>query len=182
MGELLDALEADLKLRQVRSLAGIQSHLKQIRAALGDRRAIEVTTATVDRYIESRLSEKERPAPATVNRETGLLAQDFKLAVERQRISSAPRIRKLSEKGNARQGFFEQADFEKAVSFMPDYLTGFARFGFLSGWRKGEIRSLAWADVDMSGKVIRLRPENSKTNEGRVLALECELWQVINRQ
>jgi hypothetical protein len=58
----------------------------------------------VDRYVESRLS--DGAANATINRETGLPAQAFKLGVERQRISTAPRIRKLSEKGNARQGFF----------------------------------------------------------------------------
>ena len=36
--------------------------------------------------------------------------------------------------------------------------------------------------MDIAGKVIRLRPENSKTNEGRVLALEGELWKVIAQQ
>ncbi|OFV92711.1 MAG: hypothetical protein A3H28_09980 [Acidobacteria bacterium RIFCSPLOWO2_02_FULL_61_28] len=143
---------------------------------------MDIRTETVDRYIESRLSEKEAPAPATVNRETGLLAQAFKLAVERQRISAAPKIRKLSEKGNARQGFFEKAGFEKVVNSLPDYLKGFVQFGYYSGWRRGEIRSLKWTDVDMLGKIIRLRPENSKTNEGRVLALEGELWNVITRQ
>ena len=52
-GELLDALEADLRIRKVRSLAGIQSHLKQVRAAFGDRRAMVITTEAVDHYIES---------------------------------------------------------------------------------------------------------------------------------
>ena len=182
VSELLDALESDLKLRQVRSLKGIQSHLKQVRRAFGDRRAIDITAEAVDRYIEVRLSEKEPPAMATVNRETVLLAQAFKLGVERQRISSAPKIRKLSEKGNARQGFFEKADFEQLLERLPEHLQGFVKFGYHSGWRKGEISSLEWADVDMIGKVIRLRPENSKTNEGRVLVLEGDLWEVISQQ
>lgn len=182
VNELLDALEADLKLRQVRSLRGIQSHLKQIRNALGDTRAIDVSAEMVDCYIEARLSEKEPPAMATVNRETGLLAQAFKLGVERQRISSAPKIRKLSERGNARQGFFEKPDFEKLLKQLPEHLQGFVSFAYHSGWRKGEISSLAWTDVDTGGKVIRLRPENSKTNEGRVLVLEGDLWEVISQQ
>jgi len=75
VNELLDALEADLKLRQVRSLTRIQSHLKRARNAFGDRRALDVRTETVDRYIEFRLSEKA--APATVNRES--LARPFQL-------------------------------------------------------------------------------------------------------
>jgi integrase len=54
--------------------------------------------------------------------------------------------------------------------------------GYLSGWRKSEIASLTWQDVDLMGKVIRLRPENSKNGTGRVLALEGELWQLIESQ
>lgn len=182
VSDLLDALEADLTLRQVRSLKGIQSHLKQVSNGLGDRRAIDVSAETVDRYIELRLSEKERPAAATVNRETGLLAQAFKLGVERKRISVAPKIRKLSEKGNARQGFFEKADFQKLHSNLPDHLKGFVQFAYYSGWRKGEVCSIEWGDVDIAGKVIRLRPENSKTSESRILMLEGELWDVITQQ
>lgn len=45
-------------------------------------------------------------AAATINRSTQLLAQAFKLAIERQHLSTAPRIRHLSERRNARQGFF----------------------------------------------------------------------------
>ncbi|MGA7624930.1 MAG: site-specific integrase [Candidatus Acidiferrales bacterium] len=178
--ELLDALETDLTLRQARSLPALKSHLKRIRAAFGDRRAIDISAGAVDRYVESRLS--QGAANATINRETGLLAQAFKLGVERQSISAAPRIRKLSEKGNARQGFFEKADFDEMVKYLPDYLEGFVQFGYYSGWRRGEIRSLQWADVDLTAKVIRLRPENSKTREGRVLALEGKLWSVIAEQ
>jgi integrase len=68
------------------------------------------------------------------------------------------------------------------VKHLPDYLKGFATFGYYSGWRRGEVRSLQWADVDLAAKVIRLRPENCKTREGRVLALEGELWVVIAEQ
>ncbi|MBI4562432.1 MAG: site-specific integrase [Candidatus Rokubacteria bacterium] len=63
-----------------------------------------------------------------------------------------------------------------------DLLRDFARFGYLSGWRKGEIASLTWADVDRDGRVIRLRPGSSKTGEGRTLALEGELWEIIERR
>jgi integrase len=48
-------------------------------------------------------------------------------------------------------------------------------FGYLSGWRRGEILTLEWRDVDREGRVIRLRPEVSKTREGRVLALSAPL-------
>lgn len=55
------------------------------------------------------------------------------------------------------------------VEALPDYLQDFTRFGYITGWRKGEIASLLWADVD--GDVIRLRPENSKNKQGRSVPL-----------
>lgn len=58
-----------------------------------------------------------------------------------------PFIPRLSEVGNARQGFFETADFEALIANLPEYLRDFCRFGFLTGWRKGSIDSLRWADV-----------------------------------
>ena len=178
--ELLDALETDLTLRQARSLPALKSHLKRIRAGFGDRRAIDIGAEYVDRYVGSRLS--DGAANATINRETGLLAQAFKLGVDRQRINAAPIVRKLSEKGNARQGFLEKVDFDEMVKHLPDYLKGFAKFAYYSGWRRGEVRSLQWADVDLAAKVIRLRPEHSKTRDPRMLALEGELWDVIAGQ
>jgi integrase len=180
IGELLDALEADFRLRQVKSLPQVLAHLKPIRESFGDRLAVQLNSEIIDRFIELRL--KDEMAPATINRGTQLLAQAFKLALDRNRLSTAPKVRRLSESGNARQGFFERADFECLVSFLPDYLKDFARFASLSGWRKGEIASLKWADVDMDGRVIRLRPEHSKNGAGRVLSLEGELWDITDRQ
>ena len=34
----------------------------------------------------------------------------------------------------------------------------------------------------MDGRAIRLRPEASKNGEGRTLAMDGELWEIIERQ
>jgi integrase len=119
--------------------------------------------------------------PATVNRETQLLGQAFRLAQERRLVQRIPHMRHLPER-NARQGFFEQDEFENLVECLPEYLKDFARFAYLSGWRKGEIAQLQWSDVDRQARVIRLRPATSKTHEGRVLTLHGELWDLIERR
>ncbi len=56
-----------------------------------------------------------------------------------------------------------------------------SRFCTLSGWRVGEAKSLEWCDVDLAGGVIRLRPEVSKTKDGRILPLTGELAELIER-
>src|SRR6185436_1103734 len=55
-------------------------------------------------------------------------------------------------------------------------------FGYLTGWRRGEILTLEWRDVDRAASVVRLRPEVSKTREGRVLVLSKPLRDVIERR
>jgi integrase len=92
----------------------------------------------------------------------------------------APRIRKLSEKGNVRQGFFSESEIRKVIQNLAADLQDFALFGWLTGMRKSEIASLAWEDVD--GDVIRLRAENAKNGEARMIPLEGELGEMIERR
>ena len=119
-------------------------------------------------------------APATVNCSTQLLAQAFKLSIQRLHLSSAPVIRHLPEAGNARQGFFNETEFRSVIEHLPDYVKDFALFAYLTGWRKGEITSLKWADVDE--EIVRLRPEYSKNRQGRTVPLVGELAEVICRR
>jgi len=63
---------------------------------------------------------------------------------------------------------------------LPEYLRDFTRFGYLTGWRKGEIASLHWEDVDQD--VIRLRAENSKNGDARTGTLEGELAELVDRR
>ncbi|HEX3471104.1 MAG TPA: site-specific integrase [Silvibacterium sp.] len=132
----------------------------------------------MDKYITSELEAGYKPA--TVNRQTQLLSQAFSLAIERKHLSTAPVIRHLSEKGNARQGFFADADFHAVKDKLPAYLCDFAQFGYLTGWRKGEIASLCWSDVE--GDLIRLRGENSKNEEPRSVILSGDLAELIERR
>ncbi len=43
------------------------------------------------------------------------------------------------------------------------------------------MRALEWRDVDLAGSVVRLRPEISKNKDGRLLPLDGELLQIIER-
>jgi integrase len=177
VSKLLEALEEDYKLRGKAS-PQFRAHLKHVRDYFGTWRAVEVTAEAVDKYISER--QVAGSAPATINRSTQLLAQAFKLAVDRKHLSTAPQIRHLSEKGNARQGFFADADFHAVKDKLPEYLRDFVQFGYLTGWRKGEIASLRWSDVE--GDVIRLRGENAKNGEGRSVTLSGDLADLIERR
>jgi integrase len=140
----------------------------------GQTRAATLTSEQIDVYINRRLS--EGAARATVNRLTSFLGRAYKLAIERKRLVEMPRITHLSE-NNARRGFFSDPDFREVLGFLPADLKDFAIFGFLTGWRKGEISSLTWTSV--SEGVIRLRAEDSKNGEGRSVVIAGELVRLM---
>ena len=52
----------------------------------------------------------------------------------------------------------------------------------MSGWRKNEVLSLIWSDVDREGHRVTLRRELSKNGEPRVLPLTGALVELIERR
>jgi len=138
---------------------------------------VDITAAHVERYVQQRLAEQK--APATVNREVGALKQALNLARRQGRLSRVPYIAMLRE-DNARQGFFERAEFETVADSLPDPINDIARFAYFAGWRKGEILPLRWEAVDRSAGEVRLR--TSKNGHGRILPLTGELADLIERR
>ena len=190
VNELLEGLKVDYTLRG-KGGARLLSNLKPLEEHFGDFRAVELNSTHVDKFIETALQhgrrrvqipgKKAKPAkPASINRSLQLLGQAYKLAIANGRLSPAPRIRKLSEVGNARQGFFSTMEFRSVVANLPAYLRDFALFAWLTAWRPKEIRSLSWLDLD--GDTIRLRAENAKIREARNVPLVGELAEVMDRQ
>lgn len=177
--ELLDDFEADCKRRKLRGLDRIVSHLKPIRTFFGDIPVTDITERRIDLFVKHRLG--QGVGTTTVNRGMGYLLQAMRLAKTKKLVTvELPVFEKFSEKDNARQGFFDKESFERVVLFFPEDVQDFVRFGYYSGWRRGEITQLAWSHIREG--VIRLPPSISKTKDGRMLALVGEIAAVIERR
>lgn len=149
-----------------RSAKNAKASFRHLKAGLGggDRKAREITVASVERYKAGRL--KAKAAVATVNRECAYLRRGFRLAVRQGMLASRPDFSLLHE-SNARRGFFEAEQFASLVKHLPDWLAPVARFAYVTGWRRSEMLSLQWANVDRKHKVIRI--ERTKNDEARTL-------------
>lgn len=173
----LDALETEYRLRGVKSYPKVLSHFKPVRAHFGPWRAVTVTEQAVDVYIEQR--RRDGKSDPTINRETQILGQALRMKVDGVQLPAPPTIRHLKE-DNVRRDFFEGAEFDTVVAALPAYLQDFTRFAHACGWRKGEVTSLRWRDVDREAREIRL--PDSKNGEGRTLGLDDDLHAVIERR
>ena len=102
MRDLFDALETDYKNNGRRSADTLVFRLIPLREAFEKDRAVDVTATRIERYKAARLTAGR--AAATVNRELAALRRTFTIALDQERLSTAPRIRLLAEQ-NAREGF-----------------------------------------------------------------------------
>jgi hypothetical protein len=98
----------------------------------------------------------------------------FSLALKAGRLAYRPHVPMLME-DNASPGIPRVADFVAVRGYLPEYLADAATFAYLTGWRKGEVRTLEWRDVDSDVGVVRLRAEHSKNKRPRAIALRGEL-------
>lgn len=198
VNQLLDALKVRFTVSG-KSNTRFLSNLRPIAEWFGDFRATELTSTEIDKFIahaqqHGRRKNPTKPVgrhagrpastkpakPASINRSLQLLGQAYKLAIENCLLNTAPRIQKLSEIGNARQGFFGAMEFRSVLSNLPEHLADFCLFAYLTGWRAGEVRSLSWTDLD--GDTLKLRAENSKNRTARAVPLVGELAELIERR
>lgn len=168
----------DYKTNGKRSVRSAELSITHLRASFTLDRAVDITTDRIRAYIADRQS--AGAANASINRELAALKRMFTLAIQAGRLSTRPYIPMLDEE-NARQGFVDHESFLALRDALADYLKDPVAFLYYAGWRVSEMRGLEWRDVDLAGRVIRLRPELSKNKTGRVLPLSGELLDVIER-
>jgi integrase len=166
MSDLLNDVQKDYERKGLKSLRTLKAHQKRPLAAFGMKPARAVTTKVVEGYIDSRLAEGAKPA--TVDRELETVQRAFSLAAERGVRLFQPHIPKLQKKhANAREGFFERADYDAILAEIPDEdFRDLLEFFWWTGMRPKEICSLTWAADD--GESIRLATKNAKV-QGRVI-------------
>jgi integrase len=177
VNELLNNYITYLDKKWAKSVSRLTSDLKRIREYFGSYRAVNVKSPMMDQYISEQ--RKHGRANATINRGVSALKTAFNLAKKQDILKDVPFFTTLRE-DNARQGFFEKAEYEAILDHLPDYLKGVIQMAHKTGWRRAEILNLTWDAVDFQAKELRLR--TSKNREGRCIPLQGGLWNVIECQ
>lgn len=169
--QLADALLVHMKNQGRASADKVRCHLKPVRDFIDGRPAMDVTTASLERYQRERLDAKK--APATVNREVHALRRAFNVAARqtpplfpKHLVPYCPSL----PVDNVRSGFFERGEVEALLQHVGDEgVRDFIAWGFRTGMRKGEIARLTWDMLDRSGVpwVLRIPAAITKNRTGR---------------
>lgn len=157
----------DQHLRDRRSVADTERRIRlHLTPYFGGRLLLNIDSSTITAYCVHRKAEEA--GPATINRELAILKRAFRLAVRSRKLASTPHIEMLEEP-EARQGFFEQAEYAAVRAELPAHLRPLLTFYYWTGWRKQEALSLEVRQVDLAAGLITLDPEQSKNKRRRVL-------------
>jgi integrase len=178
VSQLLDARETFLINKGAKSDSW-RSHIGVIRRHFAIDRAAAVTAERIERFVnEERAAGK---SSATVKNYLVELRAAYRLAVKQKRIKpNVVPYFPMPPVNNARKGFFEPEDFEAFVAHLPAAVADVTRFAYLTGWRKSEIASLSWEQVDRAAREVRLY--DSKNGEGRTITLDADAWTLIERR
>jgi integrase len=148
-------------------------NFKHLREHLGHLRAQQIDEGVIEAYKDKRLD--AGAAPATVNLELASLQRGMNLC--KRRLPRVPEFTYLVVK-NARQGFFERADFDLVLSQLPlargkrRDIGSALEVAYITGWRlASEILTRQWRHVDFVGGWLRLEPHEAKNEEGRMFPL-----------
>lgn len=179
--ELLADVVTDYKVNEQRSLPDLQRRIDlHLLPYFRGRRAAQITTADVRRYIVTR--QAAEASNAQINRELSALGRAYTLGTEANKVMVRPHIPKLKER-NVRTGFFEPAQFAAVRAKLSPALRPVVDFAYATGWRvPSEILTLQWRQVDLVGGRVRLEPGTTKNDEGRTFPLTAELRAILDAQ
>jgi integrase len=79
------------------------------------------------------------------------------------------------KENNERDRVLSSEEYAHLLAHCPTHLKPIIKVAYYTGMRQGEILNLTWGQVDLKKGFIRLRPEDTKINEGRLVPLNREL-------
>ncbi len=152
----------------------------------GDNLLINIAPAMVEAYRVKRLEEpsgrspQNLTKPATVNREIACLKTIFNKAINDGKAERNPvKGLKPFKENNERDRVLSSGEYTCLLAHCPAHLKPIIKVAYYTGMRQGEILNLTWGQVDLTKGFIRLRPEDTKTNEGRLVPLNRELVDML---
>ncbi|MDP2606100.1 MAG: site-specific integrase [Deltaproteobacteria bacterium] len=180
LDDALERIRADYIQKKNCSFKTAEYCFKYLREGFPFYRVVDITADKIEAYQGKRLDEEA--ARSTVNRELAYLRHGLRLMHEKGEISRMPVIKLLGGE-NVRKGFIDVPTFGRILENIPDAdVRDVVAFLYNSGWRSREAMDLRWADVDIPGKMIRLRAEASKNKEARSLPIVGALADVMERR
>jgi integrase len=172
------------KVKAKRSFNRDKRSVAKLYAFFGESLLKDITPATVEKYVQKRLAEPSYRGhltkPATVVREMACLNHIFTSAIRNGKADRNP-VKGVSRppENNERDRVLSPEEYASLIVECAPHIRPIVKLAYHTGMRRSEIIKLEWGHLDLKEGVIRLRPEDTKTNEGRVVPLTREMLEMF---
>jgi integrase len=157
----------DYSRRSKRSHRDDRPRAQRLRSAFGKRLASDIRPKDVEDF-KAALAEVR--TVATVNHHLKLLKAVFNRAIRQGRLTYNPGAAvRLDQEHNARNRCLSPEEEGRLLKALPKRLRPLVILALHTGMRRGELRALRWADVDLVVGSIHVRRD--KAGEGRWVSL-----------
>lgn len=164
MGELRDLVLRDYRLNSRATALRIEPAFRHLMQHLPERFPLEESHEQSVRYILARADEGAKPA--TILYEIAALGRAFSLATRSRLIPAKPILARPAV-NNVRRGFLPSESMRLLLRSLREPVRSISQFAYITGWRKSEVLSLTWSQVDWDSGTVRLEPGSTKNREGR---------------
>jgi integrase len=167
-----------------------RTSIRALSAYFGGKRLTDITPALIEKYRAWRretISRRGVPiTPASINRELACLKRMFNVArkgliVLKGGVPPENPVASVSleRENNTRDRVLSREEFDRLVAVAPMHLKPILLTAYHTGMRKSEILKLTWDRVDLKAGIIRLRPEDTKNEEWRIIPMTKELSETL---
>lgn len=178
--ELAEGFLRDYRINGRKSLPDAEARWRlHLEPFFGNLRAVEVSSDLVAGYVDSR--QQEVGQNATINRELACLKRVFHLGQRSTppEVYRTPAFSRLAE-NNIRQGFLEDAQYEKVLSACPElWFLALVEVARTYGWRISELQSMRVVQIDFLARTIRLEPGTTKNKDGREVTMTNRVYELL---
>ena len=138
----------------------------------GKKRLDEISTGDLEK-LQSRLLNKGKRAPATINRYYAWLKRLFNVALREGKIEKNPVVGvKFFKEPAGRLRFLTEGEEQRLKEVMAPKHWGMVNFALNTGLRRGEQFGLRWQDIDLENRVLTI--PRAKSGETRHVPLNDE--------
>jgi integrase len=166
-----------LKQEIMRAKASIDddtTRAKHLKAYFGECKAVQITPLMVDNFrIRMKKTKSDKTGKhfsgSTINKLVSLGRRIYYLAMDAGIVNHNPFARRGVFKEEPKGKYIPHDQFRKIQDNLVDYLKPVAITAYNTGMRRGELLNLKWERVNLFKGHIDLSPEDTKTEEPRII-------------
>ncbi|WP_321471026.1 tyrosine-type recombinase/integrase [uncultured Paludibaculum sp.] len=145
---------------------------KYLIPAFRSMRVANLNVSHLRKYVSDQLA--AGMSNASVNRHISILRRAYNLGTVSGKVNAAnvPHFKEVAlEENNVREGFWTHEEYVRFRDALPEDERAVFIFGYWTGCRFSEVTMLRWEQVDLEGRMVKLRKGTTKNKRPRLIPL-----------